>query len=63
MFITSSHRSGSFPRKEKSENNERNAKAAQSYVNSGLIPVDALAKGVANKLVEDGFYPGLGSGA
>jgi phage-related protein (TIGR01555 family) len=45
--------------KEKSENNERNAKAAQSYVNSGLIPVDALAKGVANKLVEDGFYPGL----
>lgn len=45
--------------KEKSENNQRNAQAAKTYADSGLVPVDALAKGVTNKMVEDGFYPGF----
>lgn len=45
--------------KEKSENNQRNALAAKTYADSGLVPVDALAKGVTNKMVEDGFYPGF----
>lgn len=44
---------------ESSEVNKRNAETAQIYVNTGLVPVEALAKGVQNKLVEDGVYPGL----
>lgn len=46
---------------EESEVNKRNAETTQIYVNTGLIPVEALAKGVQNKLIEDGVYPGLDS--
>lgn len=44
---------------EASEKNKRDAETAVLYVNSGLVPVDALAKAVQNKLIEDGVYPGL----
>ena len=37
------------------------AQATSLDVNSGLIPFDALAKGKANQLIEDGTYPGLES--
>ena len=35
------------------------ADTAVAYANSGLVPIDALATGVQNGLVEDGTYPGL----
>lgn len=44
---------------EASEKNKRDAETAVLYVNSGLVPADALAKAVQNKLIEDGVYPGL----
>jgi hypothetical protein len=37
------------------------AAASMVDVNAGLIPFDALAKGRANQLIEDGTYPGLES--
>lgn len=35
------------------------AETTQIYVNAALLPSDALARAVANQLVEDGTYPGL----
>ena len=35
------------------------AQSAMIDVNAGLIPLDALVKGRANQLIEDGTYPGL----
>jgi hypothetical protein len=45
--------------KEKAETAKIKADATQIYSSSGLIPADALAKGVQNQLIEDGVYPGL----
>jgi len=45
--------------KEKAETAKIKAEATQIYSSSGLIPADALAKGVQNQLIEDGVYPGL----
>lgn len=45
--------------KEKAETAKAKAEATAIYQKSGLIPVDALAKGVQNQLSEDGIYPGL----
>lgn len=44
---------------EKSEVDKRNAETTNIYVGTGLIPDAAMAKGVQNKLVEDGVYPGI----
>lgn len=44
---------------QKAEVAAKKAAATQVYVNSGLIPLDALAKATVNQLVEDGTYPGL----
>lgn len=35
------------------------AETSQIYVNMGLLPDDALAKGIANQLIEDAVYPGV----
>lgn len=45
--------------KERSENEKRDAETAAIYAQSGLLPIDALAKGVQNKIVDDGVYPGM----
>lgn len=45
--------------KEESENEKREAETAEIYDRSGLIPKDALAKAVANRLTESGRWPGL----
>jgi phage-related protein (TIGR01555 family) len=45
--------------KEAADIGKTNAETAKSYADSGLVPIDALSKGVQNKLVEDGTYPGL----
>lgn len=37
----------------------KKASTTKVYVDSGLIPLDALAKATINQLVEDGTYPGL----
>lgn len=45
--------------KEKAETAKIKAEATEKYQKSGLVPADALAKGVQNQLIEDGVYPGL----
>jgi phage-related protein (TIGR01555 family) len=42
-----------------SEIEKREAETVQIYVNTGAIPADALAKGVQNRLLENGRWPGL----
>ena len=37
----------------------KKAQALQIHANSGLLPDEALSKGLQNQLVEDGVYPGL----
>lgn len=44
---------------EASEINKRDAEATQIWVNTGLISPEALAKATQNKLIEDGYYPGI----
>jgi phage-related protein (TIGR01555 family) len=44
---------------EKADIGLKKAQATQIYVNTGMVPTDALAVAVANQLVEDGIYPGL----
>ncbi|RAI33721.1 DUF1073 domain-containing protein [Rhodoplanes serenus] len=39
----------------------KKASTTKVYVDSGLIPLDALARATVNQLVEDGTYPGLES--
>lgn len=45
--------------KEKAEVNKMNADSDNVYGNSGLVPQDALAKAVQNRMIESGNYPGL----
>jgi len=45
--------------KEKAETDKIKAETTAIYQKTGLIPADALAKGVHNQLSEDGTYPGL----
>lgn len=42
-----------------SEIEKREAESVQAYVNTGLIPNDAMAKAVENRLLESGRWPGL----
>lgn len=42
-----------------SENEKREAETVQIYATSGLIPADALAKVVQNRLIESERWPGL----
>lgn len=44
---------------EKVDNDKKRAETTQIYVNSNLLPPDALAVAVVNQLVERGTYPGL----
>jgi len=44
---------------QKAEVASKKAATTKIYVDSGLIPFDALAKAVVNQLTEDGTYPGL----
>lgn len=45
--------------KEKAETDKLKAETTAIYQKTALIPVDALAKAVQNRLSEDGTYPGL----
>lgn len=45
--------------KERSEVSKRKADTSKVYYDMGLLPDDALAKGVANQLIEDAVYPGI----
>lgn len=45
--------------KERAEVRKADAETAKAYVTSGLVPLPAMAKGVQNKLIEEGGYPGL----
>ena len=45
--------------KEVAEIDKSKAETAQIYANTGLVPMAALEKGVQNRLVEDGTFPGL----
>lgn len=45
--------------KEKAEVAKSKADAHRIDVDAGLLPMDALRKGRANQLIEDGTYPGL----
>ena len=45
--------------KERAETDKLKSETTANYQKTGLIPVDALAKGVQNRLEEDGTYPGL----
>lgn len=45
--------------KERSALDKQTADTAKVWADSGLVPIDALAKGVQNLLVENGTYPGL----
>lgn len=47
---------------QESENDKRDAETAQIYVATGLLPRDALAKAVANRMIESGRWPGLDQG-
>lgn len=38
---------------------KKKAETVQIHANSGLVPEEALAKGVQSQLIEDGTYPGL----
>lgn len=44
---------------EKADNDKKRAETTQIYVNTALIPPDAMAVAVVNQLVENGTYPGL----
>jgi phage-related protein (TIGR01555 family) len=44
---------------QKSKINFTNAQATKIYVESGVVPFEALSKGVQNQLIEAGDYPGL----
>jgi phage-related protein (TIGR01555 family) len=44
---------------ERSENRKRDAESDKIYAETSLVPADALATAVQNKLVEAGTYPGL----
>jgi phage-related protein (TIGR01555 family) len=44
---------------QKAEVANKKANTTKIYVDSGLIPIDALAKATVNQLIEDGTYPGL----
>lgn len=44
---------------ERSTNFKLKAEAVQIFVNTALVPNDALAKAVSNMLIEDGMLPGL----
>lgn len=48
--------------REQSENEKRAAETAEIYYRTGLIPKDALAKAVANRMIESGRFPGLEQG-
>jgi len=45
--------------KERAEVDKLQAEATQIYVNSALVPTEALAKSVQNRMVESGSWPGL----
>ena len=44
---------------QKSEIDKRKAEISKIDVEAGLIPLEALARGRVNQLIEDGTYPGL----
>jgi phage-related protein (TIGR01555 family) len=44
---------------QKADLNKKKAETAKIHADTGLVPFDALAKGVQNQLIEDGTYPGL----
>jgi len=44
---------------EKAEVDHKRAQTTEVYVTTGLFPLEALAKGVQNQLIEDGVYPGF----
>lgn len=45
--------------KESADTNKTNAEADKIYNDSGLVPVQALAEAVRNRMIESGHYPGL----
>jgi phage-related protein (TIGR01555 family) len=45
--------------KEEAETAKAKAETTAIYQKTNLVPVDALAKGVQNQIIEDGTYPGL----
>lgn len=47
--------------KEKADIAKAKAETTKIYVDTGLLPQEALTKGVENQLIEDGTYPGLES--
>lgn len=44
---------------EKADRDKKVAETAQVYANMGVIPGDAMAAAVQNRLIEDGVFPGL----
>jgi phage-related protein (TIGR01555 family) len=44
---------------EKAALNKTNAETDQIYANMGMMPEEALAKGITNRLIENETYPGL----
>ncbi|WP_022697913.1 anti-CBASS protein Acb1 family protein [Euryhalocaulis caribicus] len=51
-----------LPEKEQAEIGKLRAETTEKYANTGLIPSQALSKGVVSQLVESGEYPGLEEG-
>lgn len=45
--------------KEQADIDKLKAETAKIYADTGLVPIAALEKGVQNRLVEDGTFPGL----
>lgn len=45
--------------KEKADLADKKADTAKKHASMGLLPEEALARGLANQLIEDGIYPGF----
>ena len=45
--------------KDRADIDSKNAATAKTYVDSNLLPIEVLSKGVLNKLIDEGTYPGL----
>jgi hypothetical protein len=45
--------------KERAETEKIEAETTEAHLRTGLLPEDLLARGLANRLLESGFYPGV----
>lgn len=48
-----------LPEKDKAEVEHKRAQTSQIYANMGVMPEEALARGIVNQLIENETYPGL----